>query len=398
MYRKLFTLLLLFGISANCAFAQSELTTAERAKNAPLKYRVSLFDKEKQQWTTETMVACTQHNRVAIQDSVTFLDMNGKYRTFTPKDAKQFFVDKDAYFSLSFKYNGQQKNAFLMRERYDKTDDITFFIYYISNNKLMYYFRQGDDGEVLPASDDARTGYVSPLHDLLRQKAGGDADKYEGYYDVYNMTSKKYIEARKTITSGTINSISRFRWGVTANAGIYAPNIPDYEFDSKAGFAAGLFANIPIFLGFSVNVEATLSKYAYKGSMLNAANQNQVVYNSTEISTPLMLRYTFKYIKGKVVPYVQVGYQPSFALSNKLEYIYKTSEKKYENDWDYGQCTVIRQGEADDVKKSNSAVIGSAGAEIIINNNHRLYLDVRGAFSPSEFGRSGIMVSASYNL
>ena len=84
-------------------------------------------------------------------------------------------------------------------------------------------------------------------------------------------------------------------------------------------------------MGFSANVEATAGKYAYKGSMTNVTLQNQAVYNTTEISTPLMLRYSFKYIKGNVVPYIQIGYQPSFALNKELEYRYIAPIKDYDD-------------------------------------------------------------------
>lgn len=399
MYKKIITLLIVLT-STICVNAQD---FAPKSFN-PLKYRVVYFNKEKNQWVTENMKACYTKNRVEIQNSVTFHDENSEERIFTPNDAKQFYVDKEAYFSLDFKYNGEQKKAFLLRERYDKTDDITFYVYYLDFNKLVYYFKQGENGEVLPASDDPKTGYVSPLHTLLRQKAGGNADKFEGYYDANNMTSKKYLEARKTIKSGAIYSTSKFRWGVTANAGMYTPNIDNYDFDSKMGVAAGVFANIPLFLGFSANIEATASKYAYKGSIQKETNQNQAVYNTTEISTPLMLRYSFKYIKGNVIPYIQIGYQPSFALSNKLEYRYKTDVLKdgheyydYNTGNQYGYNTIIKDGE-EETQKMNSSLLGSAGAEIILPNQHRLFLDVRGMFVSSQYGRSGIMVSASYNL
>lgn len=392
MYKKIITLLIVLT-STICVNAQD---FAPKSFN-PLKYRVVYFNKEKNQWVTENMKACYTKNRVEIQNSVTFLDENSEERIFTPNDAKQFYVDKEAYFSLDFKYNGEQKKAFLLRERYDKTDDITFYVYYLDFNKLVYYFKQGENGEVLPASDDPKTGYVSPLHTLLRQKAGGNADKFEGYYDANNMTSKKYIEARKTIKSGSVYSTSKFRWGVTANAGMYTPNIDNYDFDSKMGVAAGVFANIPLFLGLSANVEATFSKYSFKGTN-NQYEYSSAVYNSTEISTPIMLRYSIKYIKGNVVPYIQFGYQPSFALSNKMKYRVLTDSKYYQDKThDALGYTEVKDLE-DDMKKSNSSLIGSAGIEFIINNNHRLFLDIRGAFSPSNCARTGAQLSVSYSL
>lgn len=394
MYKKIITLLIVLT-STICVNAQ----VLDPKSYAPLKYRVVYFNKEKNQWVTENMNACNTKDRVKIQNSVTFYDENLKERIFTPDDATQFYVDKDVYFSLDFKYNGEQKKAFLLRESYDKIDDITFYVYYLDFNKLVYYFKQGEDGEVLPASDDPKTGYVSPLHTLLRQKAGGDADKFEAYYDANNMTSKKYLEARKTIKSGSIYSTSKFRWGVTANAGKYTPNIDKYDFDSKFGAAVGVFANIPLFMGFSANVEATVGKYSYKGNMKNESLQNQAVYNTTEISTPLMLRYSFKYIKGNVVPYIQIGYQPSFALSKGLEYRYIDQIKGYDDlvkDFE-GRYSVVLNG-TEKLGTYNSSLIGSAGVELIIQNNHRLYFDIRGVISQKSPGKSGIQASISYSL
>ena len=362
--------------------------------NHKLEHRIIYYDVQKQAYSTEIMKGCAQHSHRSIQESVTFWDENNKERTFKPDDALLFYIKKDVYYSLSFKYKNEQKKAFLQRFLVDKKDDLTFYVYYNEADQPIYYFRKSNEGEVYAVADDPAIGYISPIHTLLREKAGSNADIFEPYLDASNMTPIRFQELRKAIQQGNINRIPKFRWGVTANTGIYKLEEKNYDFKSKALASAGIFANIPLFLEFSLNAEALFTKYGFKGT-LTGIPLSSVVYNSTEISTPIMLRYTFKYIKGNILPYIQVGYQPSIMIDNKLEYRYLSESFKYERDGNY--YTQLSEGQ-DGTKKFTSALTVGAGIEYILKNNHRLYLDVRGAFISTQLGHSGAAFSVSYNL
>ena len=387
--------LLLFAVTL-CMQAQV-ITEPEAAISfkKKLEHRIIYYDTQKQTYNTEPMKGTIDFNRRSIQESITFIDEKNEKRTFKPEEALLFYIKKDVYYSLSFKYKNEQKNAFLLRYLVDKKSGFTFYVYYNEDDQPIYYFRKGDEGEVQAVADDPSTGYVSHLHTFLLQKAGNKADIFEPYLDASHMTPARFVELRKVVRMGNINRIPKFRWGLTANIGSYSLEKEEYDFNNKTIGAGGLFADIPLFDGFSLHPELTLTASNYKGHVSFNKDKSSAVYNSTEVTVPIMLRYTFKYISGNILPYVQFGYQPSLLINNKLEYRYTSEALHYEGD--YNNYTKLFEGE-EDPKNFTSALTAGAGIEYILKNNHRLYLDVRGAFNPAQFGRTGVAFSVSYNL
>lgn len=393
MKRK--AIFLLFLVVTLCT--QAQVTTERDAisfKNQ-LEHRVIFYDSQKQTTSTEIMKGCNPYSRRSIQESVTFIDENNKEQTFTPDNTFLFMIKKDLFYSVSFKYKGEQKKAFLRRYLYDPKDDLAFFVYYNEADQPIYYFRRGNEGEVQALADDSATGYVSPIHTFLREKVGKNADAFEPYFAASDITPTHLQGLLKAVHMGNVNRIPKFRWGITANVGLYDLENKEYEFDKKVIGAGGLFADIPLIDCLSLHPELTFTTYGYKGQVSFNKERSSAVYNGTEVMVPIMFRYTFKYIPGNVLPYVQVGYQPSFLLNNKLEYRYLSEGLQYEGDYSY--YTKLYEGQ-DDTKKFTSALTAGVGIEYIFKNNHRVYLDVRGAFSPVKFGRTGFAFSLSYNL
>ena len=392
MKSNLITFLLL-AVSM-CMHAQTERDAAISFKKK-LEHRIIYYDTQKQAYSTEIMKGTIDYNRRSIQESITFIDEKGEKRTFKPEEAHLFYIKKDVYFSLSFKYKNEQKKAFLHRYLVDKKSGFTFYVYYNEDDQPIYYFRKGDQDEVQAVADDPSTGYVSPIHTYLLQRARNKADIFEPYLDASHMTPARFVELRKVVRMGNINRIPKFRWGLTANIGSYGLEKEKYDFNKKTIGAGGLFADIPLFDGFSLHPELTLTASNYKGHVSFNKDKSSAVYNSTEVTIPIMLRYTFKYISGNILPYVQLGYQPSLLFNNQLEYRYVSESLHYEGD--YNDYTQLFEGE-EDTKNFTSALTAGAGIEYILKNNHRVYLDVRGAFNPAQFGRTGVAFSVSYNL
>ena len=392
--KNYFITFLLLTVSL-CTHAQVITEREATSLKKKLEHRIIYYDAQKQSYSTEIMKGTIDYNRRSIQESITFIDEKNEKRTFKPNDALLFYIKKDVYSSLSFKYKNEQKKAFLLRYLVDKKSGFIFYVYYNEDNQPVYYFRKGDEGEVQAVADDPTTSYVSPIHTFLLQKARNKADIFEPYLDANNMTPSRFVELRKVVRMGNINRIPKFRWGVTANIGSYSLEKEEYDFGKKTIGAGGLFADIPLFDCFSFHPELTFTTSNYKGHIGFNKDRSSAVYNSTEIMIPIMLRYTFKYISGNILPYVQFGYQPSLLFNNKLEYRYLSESLHYEGD--YNEYTKLSEGE-EDTKNFTSVLTAGAGIEYILKNNHRLYLDVRGAFNPAQFGRTGVAFSVSYNL
>lgn len=111
--------------------------------------------------------------------------------------------------------------------------------------------------------------------------------------------------AQKTSTSTASSSPVRF--GV--KAGLNISTLTENDFNSKAGFYGGVFANIPVAQDFSFQPEVL-----YSGMGAKIKGSNDVKVNLDYISIPLMLQYN-------ALPnlYLEAGPQFSFLINSKLK-------------------------------------------------------------------------------
>ncbi|WP_079241623.1 porin family protein [Chryseobacterium indologenes] len=117
-------------------------------------------------------------------------------------------------------------------------------------------------------------------------------------------------------TSTSTASTSPVRFGV--KAGLNISTLTDSEFNSKAGFYGGVFANIPVAQDFSFQPEVL-----YSGMGAKAKVDSDVKANLDYISIPLMLQYN-------ALPnlYLEAGPQFSFLVNSKLKYKSNSTDAK----------------------------------------------------------------------
>ncbi|QBJ85323.1 PorT family protein [Chryseobacterium gleum] len=108
-------------------------------------------------------------------------------------------------------------------------------------------------------------------------------------------------------TSASAASTSPVRFGL--KAGLNISTLTENDFNSKAGFYGGVFANIPVAQDFSFQPEVL---YSGMGAKIKGANDLKV--NLDYISVPLMLQYN-------ALPnlYLEAGPQFSFLINSKLK-------------------------------------------------------------------------------
>ncbi|MDR4954174.1 porin family protein [Chryseobacterium sp. ES2] len=106
-------------------------------------------------------------------------------------------------------------------------------------------------------------------------------------------------------TSTSTASTSPVRFGV--KAGLNISTLSNSEFNSKAGFYGGVFANIPVAQDFSVQPEVL-----YSGMGGKAKTNSDIKLNMDYIAVPVMLQYN-------LIPnlYVEAGPQFGFLISAK---------------------------------------------------------------------------------
>lgn len=118
--------------------------------------------------------------------------------------------------------------------------------------------------------------------------------------------------AQKTSAS----SSSPVRFGL--KAGLNISSLSDSDFNSKAGFYGGVFANIPVAQDFSFQPEVL---YSGMGAKFKANSDAKI--NLDYISVPLMLQYN-------ALPnlYLEAGPQFSFLINSKLKYKSNSTDGK----------------------------------------------------------------------
>ncbi|MFS4473023.1 porin family protein [Chryseobacterium sp. T20] len=117
-------------------------------------------------------------------------------------------------------------------------------------------------------------------------------------------------------TSTSTASASPVRFGV--KAGLNISTLSDNDFNSKAGFYGGVFANIPVAQDFSFQPEVM---YSGMGAKFKADSDAKA--NLDYISVPLMLQYN-------ALPnlYLEAGPQFSFLVNSKLKYKSNSTDAK----------------------------------------------------------------------
>ncbi|MGH1517173.1 porin family protein [Chryseobacterium sp. JK1] len=119
--------------------------------------------------------------------------------------------------------------------------------------------------------------------------------------------------AQKTSTSTSTGSA---RFGL--KAGLNISNLSGGDFNSKAGFYGGVFANIPVAQDFSFQPEVL-----YSGMGAKTKANSDVKANLDYISVPLMIQYN-------ALPnlYVEAGPQFSFLVNSKIKYRSNSTDGK----------------------------------------------------------------------
>ena len=384
-------ILLLLCMMPIMAFAQ------KKSSIKPTRYRVEKLIPGTDTYATEYMRSVENYSVMRLQKSVTFIDANDKKRTFTPDSLITFYINKDAYTAFTFEHKGKTQKAFLYRCMDDIESGIKMFVYFDAPNMPNYYCQKANDPTLYPAFDNPQKGYISPMHSYLRELAGDKADEFEEQIDGERMGPELFLDLKKRIKAKKLGIKQRTKFGLVVASEYSKIKMPDYEFKSSTLFSAGVFADILLDYDITLHPELLVSKYGLSGT-IKGIPTSSVAYNTTALSLPIMIRYTFNHMSEKFAPYVQLGYQHTLMVSSKLEY-----NRLVHNidspipDYDDAKYTAIVTA-TDDISSHYSNLIGGFGFGYSVIPNHSIFFDVRARFSLAKHGHNGIMLSLSYNL
>ena len=385
-------ILLLLCMMPIMAFAQ------KKSSIKPTRYRVEKLIPGTDTYVSEYMRSVENAGIMKLQKSVTFTDANDQNRTFTPDSMVTFYINKDVYSAFTFEHNGKTQKAFLYRCMNDIESGIKMFIYLEAPNKPIYYCQKANDPSLYPAFDNPQKGYISPMHSYLRELAGDKADEFEKHIDGERMGPELFIELKRRIKAKNLDIKQRTRFGLVVASEYSEIKMPNYDFKSSTLFSAGVFADILLDYDINLHPELLVSKYGLNGT-IKGIPTNSVAYNTTALSLPIMIRYTFNHMSGKFAPYIQLGYQHTLMVSSKLEYNYLVHNIDSPiPDYDNTKYTAIATGTDDDISSQYSNLIGGFGVGYSVLPKHSIFFDVRARFSLAKHGHNGIMLSLSYNL
>lgn len=328
-----------------------------------------------------------------MQQGIRALDNNSIEHYLTPDSVYGFFTRGYYYFRRTIKFNGENKTVFLQREDLYKECDVRVFSYEDENGKT-HHFAQVADGEMLQMIDDDGNENIDAIKQSFLQNEYAKDKGTRRMISNMKPTAEGIRKVYKALTQGGYSHYPHFRWGVAASTGIGQVSSDSYEFDSKLLAAGGFFADIPIAGGVSLHPELLFGKLSVKGTMKNAGTlPNSVAYNRTEISVPLMLRYTHFATRGNLIPFVQLGVGASYALKQNCDYrqVVSTAYDKF------GSIYSVKEG-SDQISDLHTSVIGGVGAEWVVSNKHSLFLELRYAKGISELSHNDFQFVVGLNL
>lgn len=333
-----------------------------------------------------------------MQDIITCIDALGEEQTFTPDSLMAYYINDVLYQSLTYSYKGQTKKGFLEKCNADEESGLKFFAHYDDQKRVTYYVQKGFETTVYPANDDPDTGYVSPLHSYLTGLAGVKASAFEPFIAGNNMTPEKFIQFKKVIKTGNAGKLTRIKYGATLGIEKSNLKIPLYDFESAMTISAGAFADIPLDNEVSLHPELIISKYRHTGIHTHYQELSTATFNAMVLSLPVMLRYNYKYLRGKYTPYIQFGYQPNIVLSGKMAYRYLAHDQRPPYyDIDHGHYLRVVEGE-EKVKTYFGNFTGGIGVEYSLTAKRSIFFDIRGRFFPSKYGNNCLLSTISFNL
>ena len=330
----------------------------------------------------------------AMQLGIRALDGNGKEHYLTPDSVYGFFTRGDNYFRRTITFNGENKTVFLLREDLFRESDVRVFSYEDENGKT-HHFAQVADGETLPMIADDGSENIDAVKQRFLQNEYAKDKGTRRMISKMKPTADGVRKVYNALTHGGYSHYPHFRWGVAASAGVGQVISDSYQFDGNLFATGGFFADIPIASGVSLHPELQFGKLSVKGTLKTAGTilPNSVAYNRTEISVPLMLRYTHFAVRGNLIPYAQLGVGASYALKQNCDYrqVVSTVYDKF------GPTYSVKKG-SDQISTMHANVIGAVGAEWVVSNKHSLFLELRYAKGISRLSHNDFQFVVGINL
>ncbi len=296
---------------------------------------------------------------------------------------------KELYYSKKINLNGKSTQVLL--NRIYAEDSIHIYVYVDRNeNKILYAETPKDSILLIPLVNNNNKKDFSYLRKYLDKYPISHDYKVKNYLDKMKNNINSFYRRHTVCITGNTNHIIKFRWGLTAGIGFSNLKTDIYSFSNKMNGYIGAFADIPIVQNLSLYAEGLFIPYGFSCIDNTGKNNTHTVYNRTDITSNLLIRYSFRGNRGKWIPYVQIGPQISFPLSKEMKGQTQITDNEgfIQVGYDYFNLDT----------NPNFGFILSGGVEYKIQTNHSLFLDLRYRQNTGKEKINGLYISLSYNL
>jgi hypothetical protein len=237
--------------------------------------------------------------------------MGGKTTRFSPLELEEYgFTDGRIYVSKNIhKTDSSTKRVFL--ERLVK-GNITLYYYKGKTTKTFYLERDSSLLIELPKTDKGNNA-VS-FHETLLETTS-DCQNISEATKLVSYNKKSFTKLIQRYNSCKLRPFPFLKYGLivgyaaskisfAANSEFLYSSQFDYKYDP--GITLGIFIDNPVFMSdFSINLELLFSRNGYSYNWSDENHDVDLVINTTSISLPVLIRYSYPSIKGR--PFINVG-------------------------------------------------------------------------------------------
>lgn len=279
---------------------------------------------------------------------------------YTPDDISEFCINKNIFVSMVSPIEGEENKVFL--HRVIIRDSIAVYLYQDKTGKHFFFGTQNQGLKEITPQNNLYAEYLSSEY-------GSDSKHPINQYRI-KLNSQSILFAEKLVRTGNSNLLSRPRYGVWIGAGsgrLTKDIMPNDNSDTH--LLVGAFANIPVYRQLSLQTELFYMQEAYSMNKTNPEYITDKIYNRKSIVMPIMPRFSFNWIKGKVIPYIQAGPTIHFALKKKEE---EQTVHIHSNNVNITQPPTIEEK-----NYFYTGINGGGGLEYKFTRRHSIFWDIR---------------------
>ncbi|MBE6286859.1 MAG: hypothetical protein E7099_01525 [Mediterranea massiliensis] len=337
--------------------------------------------------TVISRVAFAVDNARGKQQAISLIDKDGKIIKRYKAEEIKYYIDGGQLYTSAYLMENDTLKRLLLPRIYSR-EDVSIYKYYPNHERSVYYVRFAGDSILKPMLVNDK----NLLTDYLLTFPIAKEERVNTYIHRMKATPASFDKRYKIILSENTNYLTRFRWGILAGAGFGGVSHKIYSFENKFQGLLGAFIDVPFYNSLSFHSELAYREYTEVTHFESMGDHygGAAIYNGRGLIMPLMVRYTANHLKGKWLPYLQIGPELHYMFKNETANQYLTGTTD-------GYMMLMESGTIS-LDKFSVGVTGGVGVEWKWQPRHSFFFDIRYTHEFSDYSQSGIYAVVSFNL